>query len=94
MKRLKGIPKDSNEWGSWNRSLHTEVVQQQRVMRALNIRDDEPHTIIENGDNWIIHDYGVSLDGCDCDDFRYRNLPCKHMYTAALSSGINLEIVD
>lgn len=94
MQKLWNIPRDPTQWGSWNRLLHTEIVQQLRIMRALTIRDDEPHTIEKNGEYWIIHDYGVSLEGCDCDDFRARKLPCKHMYTAALSSGINLEIVD
>lgn len=94
IKRLQAIPKDPEEWGTWSRLLHTDFEQQRRIMRALNIKDDEPHTVIKNGDNWIIHDYGVNFDGCDCADFQYRNLPCKHMYTAALASGINLEIVD
>lgn len=94
MEKLWGIPKDPTQWGAWNSLVHVEKAQQIRVERALSIRDNEPHTIEKNGEHWVIHDYGVSFDGCDCDDFRYRKLPCKHMYTAALSFGINLELVD
>lgn len=94
MKRLQALPKDPEEWGAWSRLLHVDTTQQQRILRALDIKDNEPHTIEKNGEYWVVHDYGVSFEGCDCDDFRYRNLPCKHMYTAALASGINLEIVD
>ena len=29
------------------------------------------------------HGYDVSLESCTCKDFRYRRLPCKHMYKLA-----------
>lgn len=94
LQKLLDIPRDLSQWGSWSNLVHVEKVQQIRIERALNIRDNEPHTIEKNGNNWIIHDYGVSLEGCDCMDFMVRRLPCKHIYTAALSFGINLQLID
>jgi len=32
--------------------------------------------------------YCTSLSGCDCEDFKRRNLPCKHMYKLACELGV------
>jgi len=32
--------------------------------------------------------YYTSLSNCDCEDFKRRNLPCKHMYKLACELGI------
>lgn len=32
--------------------------------------------------------YHTSLNSCGCEDFRSRNLPCKHMYRLALELGL------
>lgn len=93
LQKLWDMPRDPSQWGSWSSSVHAEEVQQIRIERALSIRDNEPHTIEKNGENWIVHDYGLSLEGCDCMDFMERRLPCKHIYTAALVSGIELELL-
>lgn len=92
--KLRSMPKEKDQWGSWNRSLHLEKPQQERILRAFEIRDTEPETIRKNGSYWIIHDYGCSYEGCECDDFNYRQLPCKHMYTAAFVSQENVTILE
>ena len=63
LQKLWDMPRDPNQWGSWSSSVHTEEVQQIRIERAMAIRENEPHTIEKNGENWIVHDYGLSLEG-------------------------------
>jgi hypothetical protein len=41
-----------------------------------------------------IHGYRVALDRCECPDFLDRRLPCKHIYAAALASGIALPLSE
>lgn len=36
--------------------------------------------------------YHTTLDDCDCPDFSFRQLPCKHMYCLALNLGLAANI--
>jgi SWIM zinc finger len=44
------------------------------------------------GGSWLIHGYSATLNYCACKDFFDRNLPCKHIYAAALDSKIILPL--
>ena len=94
VRKMRQMPADVNQWGSWNRALHLEKAQQERIVRAIEITKHEQKKIRKNGPYWVIQEYGCSLMGCDCEDFSFRKLPCKHIYAAASISGEILEILN
>jgi hypothetical protein len=88
--RLQRLPFDPTRWGRWATEVHSSGVQQNRQYRAYSIIYDEREVILEVEGRWTIHEYNVTLDRCECMDFRERILPCKHICAAALASKIAL----
>jgi hypothetical protein len=89
-KRLQGLPPDFTAWGEWAAELHNSGMQRVRQYRAYLIHNEKPNVIQVLPNGWNIHNHRVSLSTCDCGDFCARRLPCKHIYTAALASGIEI----
>jgi hypothetical protein len=92
--RLQALNRDLGLWGEWNRLVHESGIQKNRQYRGyfiLNNYADEVRTV-RNG--WVIHEYYVTLESCECGDFISRFLPCKHIYAAALMSGITLPLTQ
>jgi hypothetical protein len=90
--RLRALPRDASQWGGWNRAVHDSGVQKNRQYRAYHILDDEgPEDLLE-GSVRLIHRYITRLDSCSCRDFVSRRLPCKHIYAAALTEGLDLPL--
>ena len=90
--RLQTCPADTGQWGGWAAGVHASGVQRNRQYRAYAIKFLEADSVRVVPNGWVIHGYNVSLSGCDCLDFRERNLPCKHIYVAALCSEIALSL--
>lgn len=88
--RLLSLGRDPAAWGGWPAAVHDSGLQRNRQYRAYFILDDEPESVREDVRGWKIREYTVSLEVCDCPDFRDRSLPCKHVYVAALQSGLDL----
>jgi hypothetical protein len=88
--RLQRFAPDPKGWGSWAPEIHSSGVQRNRQYRAYLIHEDEPDSVSNTTEGWFIHDYRVTLGSCACMDFLDRNLPCKHIYAAALNSKITL----
>ncbi len=91
-RRLQLLPLDSNQWGGWSSDIHSSGIQKNRQYRAYALKSLDPGLNCPADGGWKIHAYNVSLSRCDCMDFRDRNLPCKHIYTAALMSAIDLPL--
>lgn len=82
-------------FGPWDVSIHDAEGQDVRFDRALfqNI------AILEyDAEKGLAHiagsrggTYETTLDGCTCEDFRRRGLPCKHIYKLALSRGYSAD---
>ena len=87
--RLQRLPSDSMQWGKWSIDIQLPACSVNRQYRAYSIHHVE-HSIIKTDDGWLIHQYPISLDSCGCADFSERRLPCKHIYAAAIASGISL----
>jgi hypothetical protein len=87
--RLQRLPSDSKEWGYWASEIHASGPQLNRQYRAYSIYYDE-RSVLKNANGWRTRDYSLTLEHCDCPDFSDRGLPCKHIYAAALASGMNL----
>jgi hypothetical protein len=90
--RLQRLPSDPLQWGSWPAEVHAAGIQRNRQYRAYLIAHGEQDAVRQTESGWSIHGYTVRLDYCDCMDFPDRRLPCKHIYAAALSSGISLPL--
>ena len=89
-RRLQRLALDPKQWGGWAKEIHASGIQHTRQYRAYFIYDDERDAVRKTANGWLIHDYSVNLDHCVCPDFLDRNLPCKHIYAAALDSKITL----
>jgi hypothetical protein len=87
--RLQRLPSDSNQWGSWASEIHASGNQRNRQYRAYSIHHVE-RSVLETVNGWLIHEYTVTLQHCECADHSERRLPCKHIYAAALASDISL----
>lgn len=86
-------------FGKWNESLHNEVEQLKRINNSLDIKNEKVTLNPESETATIIGSdgtYDVSLNGCTCTDFGFRNAPCKHMYKLASELGYVMEfpIID
>ncbi|WP_207665483.1 SWIM zinc finger family protein [Anaerocolumna xylanovorans] len=68
-------------------SIHKTRQQQERIKRSVE-HDLKIKTTLSNGYSGKIigttgNTYLVTLKNCSCQDFKRRNLPCKHMYFLA-----------
>jgi SWIM zinc finger len=90
--RLRLLAADPNQWGCWASEIHGFGTQLNRQYRAYSIYYDESGSVSKTADGWLIHGYSATLDYCACKDFFDRNLPCKHIYAAALDSKISLPL--
>jgi predicted nucleic acid-binding Zn finger protein len=88
--RLQRLPHDPEQWGSWASEIHISGTQRNRQYRAYFIYKDESSAVRKTADGWLIHNYTTTLEYCACMDFLDRDLPCKHIYAAALDSKISL----
>lgn len=77
--------------------LHNEPEQIEKQSRALqvNIKVENKKPLIDYEKKTMIttkgkdnQNYEVSLEKCTCEDFRFREVPCKHMYKLAKELGI------
>jgi SWIM zinc finger len=87
--RLRRLPPDLNEWGSWSSQIHVSGIQRNRQYRGYSIHHVEC-SILKTADGWLIHEYGLTLENCACPDFVERKLPCKHIYAVALACNVVL----
>ncbi len=90
-RRLGSLAQDKHAWGRWSLDVHLSRVQQTRQMRGYEYHIEGLCRKITT-DQWIVNDYAVTTSKCQCDDFRERHLPCKHIYAAAIDFGILLPI--
>ncbi len=90
-RRLGSLVHDKTAWGSWSLDVHLSRVQQTRQMRGYEYHIEGLCRRITT-DQWVVNDYAVTTSKCECDDFRERHLPCKHIYAAAIDFGILLPI--
>lgn len=90
--RLLRLAADPNQWGSWATEIHASGSQRNRQNRGYSIYHDERVSVRKTADGWLVNDYSVTLDRCACMDFFDRELPCKHIYAAALDSKISLPL--
>jgi hypothetical protein len=87
--RLQRLPADPKKWGNWASEIHAFGIQRNRQYRGYSIHHVE-RSVVEIVNGWLIHEYTVTLEHCECADFSERRLPCKHIYAAALASNISL----
>ena len=92
--QLQQLSRDASRWGGWPGAVHTARVQRDRQFRAYENMRNEPNAIERGQDIWRLHNYALTLSVCECMDYRDRRLPCKHIYAAALSSGIALPFTE
>jgi SWIM zinc finger len=88
--RLKQLPKDASQWGSWPLAIHNAQSQRMRQFRAYEIMKGGGESVELAQQTWRVHGYRLTLGACECMDFNDRRLPCKHIYAAALASGLAL----
>ena len=88
--RLQRLPRDTSQWGGWTVQVHDSGIQQNRQYRGYAIVREEQNAVRAAADGWAIHGYTVTLERCSCGDFLERRLPCKHIYAAAITSGLSL----
>jgi predicted nucleic acid-binding Zn finger protein len=90
--RLQALNRDPSLWGGWDRLVHEAGIQKNRQYRGYLILNNEADEVRKVKNGWVIHEYYVTLEACECADFITRILPCKHIYAAALASGIALPL--
>ena len=78
-------------WDTWDDSIHQIAGQSDRMSRAveqdirvLGVDNKGVYTVL--GSTSIR--YRVTFNGCTCEDFKKRGLPCKHMYKLAIEHGL------
>lgn len=71
----------------WDKELHYSSEQLKRICSAKEIPNKNIIDVNTENKTCIIQGnrgtYNVSLENCECFDFRTRKLPCKHMYWLA-----------
>ena len=92
--RLQTLNRDLGSWGGWDRLVHEADIQKNRQYRGYFILNDDANEVQKVNNGWVIHEYYVTLEACECLDFITRLLPCKHIYAAALMSGITLPLTQ
>jgi len=90
--RLLSLGRDQSEWGGWPAAVHRSGLQLNRQYRAYFIVEDEADFVGREGTGWRVREYVVGVDACECNDFRDRRLPCKHIYAVALQEGCSLPL--
>ena len=90
---LSGV--DGSTFGAWDISIHDAEGQDVRFDRAMFQKISIVSYDAENGSAQISGSHGdlysVTLDGCTCQDFQRRRLPCKHIYKLAQSRGYSAD---
>lgn len=80
-------------FGSWDTSVHLAPGQLFRFGRAVygnfQAKPLRNGMVEVTGSKGNV--YHTSLNGCDCPDFQKRRLPCKHIYSLALSLGYTVD---
>lgn len=82
-------------WNEWDASVHQVEGQYERMARTesddIEILSYDKQTKIGRviGSKGDI--YTTTYQGCDCPDFQFRHLPCKHMYTLAMALDGNVD---
>lgn len=73
-------------WNHWDSSIHNANGQLKRIERAVTENIQLCTYSTESGYAKMKghHYYLLNQYGCSCQDFRNRQLPCKHMYKLAL----------
>lgn len=80
------------EFANWDSSVNSTDDAQKRIKKATSADltpisvDYEAQTGVFNGSGKT--PYEVTLDFCNCGDFRRRKLPCKHIYRLAMELGV------
>lgn len=93
-KQLSQANKDNgaNTFGNWERDIHLDYEQVDRILKAEKIIDDvvyiDASVPIAKIQGSSEEPYIMNFDECECIDFERRGLPCKHMYALALSMGV------
>ena len=80
------------EWPEWDNSIHSDAAQIERQGKAMTYPftfqvDKEAKTARFSSTSFHPY-YDTSLSRCNCEDFKKRNLPCKHIYRLAVELGI------
>jgi hypothetical protein len=91
---LQALNRDLGLWGGWHRLVHEAGIQKNRQYRGYLILNNDADKVQKVKNGWVIHEYYVTLAACECLDFLTRLLPCKHIYAAALMSGISLPLTQ
>lgn len=91
---IKGRCKFLKDWPDWDIDIHEEKEQIERQTRSKSLKFGMSINGINNTGTFVssmdIPDYKTTLNSCTCEDFKERNLPCKHMYRLATE----LEIIE
>ena len=77
---------NSNTWNVWS-EIHSAPGQEKRLDSARAAACTPVQISPDSGAAEFKGSRGVyqtTLNSCGCEDFRRRNLPCKHMYRLAL----------
>lgn len=81
----------SVNFGNWDPGIHDEFEQVKRMETAkklensiLQINTEEEWVEIQGSEP---EPYHATLNTCDCVDFAFRGLPCKHIYCLAFKLG-------
>ena len=81
---------NSETWNVWS-EIHSAPGQEKRLDSA-RAAACTPLQVSQGGGTAEFKGsggvYQTSLNSCSCEDFRRRNLPCKHMYRLALELGL------
>ena len=90
-----------NIWLDWDETVHDSPEQQARQQQAAG-KENKPYAITMNvktlSNTADLVSYSARFDDsgntihttlkkCDCEDFKRRHLPCKHMYRLAMEIG-------
>lgn len=90
-----------NIWLDWDELVHDSPEQQARQQQAAG-KENKPYAITMNVKTWsnTVSDttysarfedggntFHTTLKNCDCEDYKRRHLPCKHMYRLAMEIG-------
>lgn len=78
--------KSQNIWAEWPIEMHNSQPQLERQERACNPYYSPLSLSPDRGSAIFLGNYGkynTTLLKCDCEDYKRRLLPCKHMYRLA-----------
>jgi len=87
----------ASPFNSWDPYIHIEDVQRGRILNAKKVKIAFYDPVNKRADmiGSKKHIYSTTYEDCSCDDFRYKRLPCKHMYKlAAEYGGVNIFVLS